>query len=170
MRYSWTKNAFWDVDMKKRRNWNKFVSSFLSNNCYGLPVLTKNIKSPSQVFYGWFVHVHSCCAKFGQETWFSPNDDIRKCLLDIKHGWIKNAFWNVNNKEWRKLCMFVSPSLFNNTSAYLWSQCTPNVQIKYLYLILANRGWKLDHLQTIIFVNVSSTWIIVKLKRGLKHE
>jgi hypothetical protein len=45
---------------------------------------------------------------------FPPNDDIRKCLLDIKHCWTKNAFWDVNNKKWRKWCKFNSPFLFNN--------------------------------------------------------
>jgi hypothetical protein len=115
MKDSWTKNAFVDVKNKKRSNWCKVVSSFVSNYTYRVPVLTKDNKCPFQVFYFWFVDLHSSCVKYGLETWFSPKDDIRKCLLDIKHGWIKNAFWNVNNKKWRKLCMFVSPSLFNIT-------------------------------------------------------
>jgi hypothetical protein len=32
------------------------------------------------------------CAKDGQEMQFSPNDDIRKCLLNMKHGSTKKAF------------------------------------------------------------------------------
>jgi hypothetical protein len=40
---------------------------------------------------------------------------IFECLLDMKHSWTKNAFWEVNNKKWRKCCKFVSPYLFNNT-------------------------------------------------------
>jgi hypothetical protein len=42
------------------------------------------------------------CAKQGLETGLSPNNDIRICLLDINHSWNKNAFWDVNNKKWRK--------------------------------------------------------------------
>jgi hypothetical protein len=41
--------------------------------------------------------------------------DIRKGLLDMKHGWTKNVFWDVNNKICRKWCKIVSPTLFYNT-------------------------------------------------------
>jgi hypothetical protein len=51
--------------------------------------------------------------------------------------------------------------------AYLCSQWTPNVQIKYymfnwlMYrLYVVNRGWKRDSRQIMIFVYVSSTWSI----------
>jgi hypothetical protein len=40
MQRSWNKNAFSDVNNEKRRKWCKFVSPFLFNNIYGLPVLT----------------------------------------------------------------------------------------------------------------------------------
>jgi hypothetical protein len=83
------------VNNKKRRKRFQFVSSFLSNNTYGLPVLTKDTKCASLVFYVSFVDLHTSCAKFGLKTWFSPNDDIRKYLLDMKHDWTKNAYWNV---------------------------------------------------------------------------
>jgi hypothetical protein len=53
-------------------------------------------------------------AKYVLETWFPPNDDIRKCLFDMKHGTTKNAFWDVNNKKWLKWCKFVSHFLFSN--------------------------------------------------------
>jgi hypothetical protein len=48
---------------------------YLSYNTYGLPVLTKDTKCPNQVFY--------VCAKYGLETSFSPNDDIRKYSLEM---------------------------------------------------------------------------------------
>jgi hypothetical protein len=106
---------FWDVNNKKCRKWCKFASPLLFNNNYGLPVLTKDTKCPNQVFYVWLVEQQNIWAKFGLETWIFPNNDIRKCLLDIKHGWTKNAFWDLNKKKWRKSCMFVSPFLINNT-------------------------------------------------------
>jgi hypothetical protein len=61
------------------------------------------------------VDLEAICAKYGLETWFSPNDDNRKYLLDMKHGSTKYAFWNVSNKKWRIWCKFVWPFLFNNT-------------------------------------------------------
>jgi hypothetical protein len=51
MKHDWTKNTFWDVNNKKWRKWCKFVSPFLFNNTYGLPVLTMDTTSPNQVFY-----------------------------------------------------------------------------------------------------------------------
>jgi hypothetical protein len=55
--------------------------------------------------------------------------------------------------------------------AYLWSQWTPNIQIKYFMfdwsiyrLFVLNRSWKPNSLLIIIFVNDSSTWNIVELK------
>jgi hypothetical protein len=58
---------------------------------------------------------------------------------------------------------------------YLYSQRTPNVQIKYFIfdwsiyrLIVIHRGWKRDSLQILKFVYVCSTWGIVELKRRLE--
>jgi hypothetical protein len=55
--------------------------------------------------------------------------------------------------------------------AYLCSQGTPNVQIKYFMfdwsiyrVFVLNTGRKRDFLQMMIFVNVCSTWSIVQLK------
>jgi hypothetical protein len=45
--------------------------------------------------------------------WRSRNDDIRKYLLDIKYCKYKNAFWDVNNKKWRKWCKFAHISYLN---------------------------------------------------------
>jgi hypothetical protein len=144
--------------------------TFISNNTFGLPVITKDTKCPSLVFYVWFVDIHTSWTKFVPELWFSPND-IRKCLLDVKHGWTKNAFWEVNNKKWRKLCVFVSYSLFKNTYGLpvltLDTKC-PN-QVFYVRFVLY-KGWKQCPLQIIIFVYVSSTWNIVELKRVLRRE
>jgi hypothetical protein len=66
-------------------------------------------------FFVWLVDLQIICAKYELETWFSQNIDIRICLLDLKHGWTKNAFSDLNNKKWRKWRKFVSHFLFNNT-------------------------------------------------------
>jgi hypothetical protein len=58
-------------------------------------------KFPNQVFNVWLVDLQTMCGKKCLETWYSPNDYIRKYLLVMKHVWNKNAFWDVNNKEWR---------------------------------------------------------------------
>jgi hypothetical protein len=91
------------------------VSPFLYNNTYVLTVLTMDTKCPNQVFYFWLVDLHTICAKYGLETWFSPNVDIRKCVLDMKHGYTENSFWDINNKKWRIWCKFDSPFSINNT-------------------------------------------------------
>jgi hypothetical protein len=56
--------------------------------------------------------------------------------------------------------------------AYMCSQRTPTVQINYFMfdlsiyiLFVLNRGWKRDSLQMMIFVNVSSKWGILELKK-----
>jgi hypothetical protein len=99
------------------------------------------------------------------ETWFTPNDAIRKCLSDMKTIWNKIAFWDVNNMKWRKWCNIVSPFLFNNTYGLpvltMENKC-PN-QVFYDRLVL-NRGRKRDALQITLFVYVNSTWSIVELK------
>jgi hypothetical protein len=135
-------------------------------------VLTKDTKCPNQVFFVSLVDLQNICAKYGLETWFYPNALIRKCLLDMKYGSNKNAFWNVNKEKWRIWCKFVSPSLFNKT--YRWPMLTkdtkcPNklyfVRLVDLHtLFVLNRGWKRDSLQMMIFAYVCSTWSIVELK------
>jgi hypothetical protein len=104
------------------------------------------------------------------EKWYPPNDDIRICLFDIQRSWSKNAFWVVNNTKWRKWCKFVS-LLFNNTFALpvltLSTKC-PNrvffIDWSIYRLFLLNRFWKLEPLQMMIIVHVSSTCSVVELK------
>jgi hypothetical protein len=86
MKHSWSENVFWDVNNKKLRKWCKFVSHFLFNNSYGLPVLTMETKCPNQIFYVWKVDLQTICAKWGLEMWFFPNNDIRICLFDVKNS------------------------------------------------------------------------------------
>jgi hypothetical protein len=164
------------IELKTRfETWitRKFVSHSLFNNTYGLPVFTKDTKCPNQVFYVWLFDLQTICVKYTYvlETWFSRNDDIRKSLLVLKHVWTKNAFWDVNNKKWRKWCKFVSPFLFNNICGLACSQWAPHIQVKFFMcdwsiyrLFVLNGGWKLDSLQIMLFVYVCSTWGIVELK------
>jgi hypothetical protein len=67
--------------------------------------------------------------------------------------------------------LFHLPYLIN-LMAYVCSQWTPNVQIKYFMsdwpiyrLFVLNRGWKLDSFLRMIFVYVCSTWSIVELRK-----
>jgi hypothetical protein len=57
------------------------LSPSLPYNTYGLPVLTKDTKCPIQVFYFWIDDLQTISAKYGLETWFPSNDDIRKYFL-----------------------------------------------------------------------------------------
>jgi hypothetical protein len=137
----------------------------LFNNTYDLPVLTTDSKCPNQVFYVRLVELNAICATYGLETWFTPNDDIRTWLLVMKHGSIKNAFWDVNNMKWRKWYKFDSSFLFNNTyglTVHTKNTKIPN-QVSYAWwsiyrLFVTNRCWKRDYLQIIIFVYDCSTW------------
>jgi hypothetical protein len=63
------------------------------------------------------------------------------------------------------------PSYLITLMAYLCSQWTPNVEIKYFMflwsiyrLFVLNRVWKRDSFQIMLFINFSSTWSIVELK------
>jgi hypothetical protein len=91
-------------------------------------------------------------------------------LLDMQSIWIKNAFWNVNNRKWYKWCKFVSLFLYNNGLPLLTmdTNCPNQVFLVFDCSIyrrfVLNRGWKLDTLEIIIFVQVCSAWNIVELK------
>jgi hypothetical protein len=117
------------------------------------------------------VYIKTICAKEALETILFPNNDIRICLLDKKHSRSKNAYWDVNNKKWRKWCKFLSPFYLITLMAYVCSQRPPNVKIKYFMfdwsiyrLFVLNRGWKHDSLHIMVYVYVSSTWSIIELK------
>jgi hypothetical protein len=63
MKHIWTYNSFWDVNNNKWRIRFKFIYPILFNKSEGLPVLTTDTKCPNQVFYVWFVDLHTICAK-----------------------------------------------------------------------------------------------------------
>jgi hypothetical protein len=91
-------------------------------------------------------------------------------LLEMMHSWTKNAFWGVNNKKWRKWCLFHFSRLIT-LMAYPCSHRTTNVQIKFFMFdwsiyspFVPNTGWKRDSLQMMIFVNFGLTLSMVELK------
>jgi hypothetical protein len=131
MKLGWTKYSIWNVNNKKLCKWFNFVLPILFNNIYVLPVLTKDTKCSNLVFYVWLVDLQSICAKPGLDTWFPPIDYIRKLFFDIRHNWTNNTFCEVNNKKWRKCLRFFLLFHLIKLMAYLCSQRTQNVPIKY---------------------------------------
>jgi hypothetical protein len=140
------------VNNKKRHKWCNFLSYFLFNSTYGLPVLTIDTSYPNHVFYFDWSNNNLFVINRVRKPFSSPNNDIRICLLDMRHSWITNAFWDVNNMKWRKWCKFVPPFLFNDTYGLpvltIESKC-PNQEF-YHWLVL-NMGWKRDSFQIMIF-------------------
>jgi hypothetical protein len=125
----------------------------------------------NEIFYIWLVYLQTMCRKNGLEKWISPNHNIHICLFDMQCNWTKNVFWKVNNRKWRKLCIFPSPFLFNNTYGlpgltmgnkssnqefYVWFVDLQNTCAKY---------WlETESHQLMIFVYVCSTCCVVELK------
>jgi hypothetical protein len=151
MKHGSNENAFWDLNNMKWRKWCKFVPPFIFNNTCGLLVFTMNTKCANQVFYVWLVDLQTICAKYGRERWFYPNDDIRKCLIDMKHSWTKGAISDVNNKKWCNWWKFVSPFLFDDTyglPVLAKDNKCPNQYFMFgwsIYILLVlNTGWKRD--------------------------
>jgi hypothetical protein len=133
-----------------------------------------DFKIQNHILYVSLVHLQTICAKYRLETWFSPNDDSRNYFLHMMHSSTINAYCDVNNKKWRKWCLFHLSYLLTLT-VYLCSQWTKNVQIKYFMfdwsiyrLLVLKTGWKRDSLQIMIFVNICSIWSIVELKTGFE--
>jgi hypothetical protein len=105
------------------------------------------------------------------ETWLLPNNDICICLLGMRHSWIKNAFWFVNNKKWRIWCKFDFPFLINNTYGLIvltkdnkFSNQFFCVWLVDLQTICVKNGWKHDSFQIMILVHVCSTCSVFELK------
>jgi hypothetical protein len=120
------------------------------------------------------IDLKTICAKYGLETWLSASD-IGKCLLEMKHGWTKNAFGTWISRNDVNGVSLIHLSYLITLMAYLCSQWTPNVQIKYFMFdwsiyrrFVLNRVWKRDSLQLMIFSYVSSTWGIVEIKTSFE--
>jgi hypothetical protein len=172
MKHSWTKNSFWDVNIRKWRKWCKFVSRFLSNNAYGLPVLKKNTKNSNQVFYVSLV-IYRLLVII--RAW------KRESLQIIIFVYICSS-WNIVELRTRfETCITRSDvngvrlfhlSYLITLMAYLCSQWTLNIQIKYFMfdwsiyrLFVLNNGWKCDSLKIKRLVYHCSTCCIVELHK-----
>jgi hypothetical protein len=103
MRHSWTKNAFWNLNTKKWLN-----GVFCIQFYYLITSLSQGIKLTcahnghqlfKSRFYFWLVHLQAICAKYGLETWFPPNDDIRIFCSTCSVVEVKTLFetWRARN-------------------------------------------------------------------------
>jgi hypothetical protein len=166
-----TKNAFWDVNNKKWRKWCKFVLRFLFNNTSGLPVLTMVTKCPNQVYYVWLVDLQTIALNTGWKYYsLQMMIFVYVCstfsVVDLK---TRFEMWIIRNHI-NDVNLFLFSYLIT-LRLYLCSHWTPNAQNAYLIfdwsnyrLFLLNKGWKLETLQMVIFVHVSSTCRVAKLK------
>jgi hypothetical protein len=155
MKHSWTKNDFWDERNMKWRKWCKFVSPFLFNNTCGLSVPSMDTKCPNQLFYDWLVL---------NRPWKRVSLQIRIIIHVCSTGGIVEL--NKSFDTWITRNDVSGVSLFHLSylithMTYLWSQRTPNVQIKYFMfdwsiyrLFVLNTTFKRDSLLIVIFVNV----------------
>jgi hypothetical protein len=105
----------------------------------------------------------------------SPNNEIRKCFLDVRNSSNKSRFKTWISWNDVKCVSLFHPSYLIKLMPYLCSQRTPNVQIKYFIfvwsvyrLFVVNRGWNRDSLQIMKFIYVCSTWGISELKTRLE--
>jgi hypothetical protein len=123
----------------------------------------------------WMANLQAICAKYGLETWFSTNDNILVCLLDMQRSGTKAIFenWMERNSVNGVYCFHLSSLI--TVMAFLCSQLAPFVQIRYFIcdwsfyrLSVLNTVWKRDSLQMIIFVNVCSTCSVIELKTRFK--
>jgi hypothetical protein len=118
-------------------------------------------------------------------TLFVLNRASERDFLQIKIFIYVCSKWNIVELKtrfdtWIRRNDVKGVSLFNRSYliihiAYLCSERTQNVQIKYfrfvwsIYTIFVlNREWKRDSLQIMVFVYVCSTWSIVELKTRLE--
>jgi hypothetical protein len=141
------------VNKKKWRKWCKLVSSFLFNNTYGLTVLTMDTKCPNQVFYDWLV-LNRGWKRDSLQIMIFVNVCSIWSLVELKtrfEMWVTRNY--VNGVSLFNLSYFIT------LMAYLCSQWTPSVQIKYfmfdssLYTpFVLNSRWKHDTLQITIYV------------------
>jgi hypothetical protein len=127
MRHSRTQNAFWDVNSKKWRKWCLYHFSYL---IILMSYLCSQWKPTVQIKYfmlDWTIY-RLFVLNRGWKIDCLPIM-IFVCLIDSRHNRI-NAFWDVNNKKKRKWWL-IHFSYLITLMAYLSSQRTPNVQMKY---------------------------------------
>jgi hypothetical protein len=113
-------------------NWRKrckFVSHFLFNNNYDLPELTTDTKSPYKLLYVWLSIFTLFVLKRGWKR-YSPQI-IFVCFSTWSIVEVKNRFETLITRNVLNGVSLFQPSCWITPMAYLCSQGTPNVQIKY---------------------------------------
>jgi hypothetical protein len=130
IKHSWNKNAIWDVNNKKWRKWCKFDWHFLFSNAYCLPVLINNTNAQ----FRFFVFDSTIYRPFVPNTAWKRDSLQIMIFVNVCSTWrmveLKNLFetWiTINDVN----VVFVHSFKFNKHMAYLCSQRTPNIQIKY---------------------------------------
>jgi hypothetical protein len=90
----------------------------------------------------------------------------------MRHSWIKIAFWEVKTRNDVNCVSLFKLSYLIKIIAYLCSQRTPNIQIKYLDLIDLCTDYfcyigagKVSLYKMVLFVYECSRWSIVQLKK-----
>jgi hypothetical protein len=168
MQRCWSKKVPCNLNRRKWREWCIFVSLFLFNKCFGLLLLTIASTYPNQVFYVWLADLQSICDKYELETWLSPNDGIRKCLLVMQRSWTQNAPSGLNNKKWHKSCKFESPFLFNNAYCFpvlsMGTKCRN--QVFYVWLIDLQTICAKCGLETLLFPSDDSRKFLLDMHRS----
>jgi hypothetical protein len=176
MKHNWTKNAFWDVNNKKWRKGWKFVSPFSFNNTYVVPVLRMDTKCPNQVFCVLLDDLQTIVLNRGCKL-----DSLQIRIFVYVSSTLRIVELKTRFKEWVTRNDVNGVRLFNlsyliTLMAYLCSQLSPNVEIKYFIfdwsinrLFVLNSGWKRDSLQMRIFV-ICLTWSMVQLKTRLEKR
>jgi hypothetical protein len=186
--------VFWDLNNIKWRKWwiwsivehkTRFETWITRNdvNCVSLFNLSYLINLMVYLCWQWTPNVQN---KFFMFVW----SIYRRFVLNT--GWKRDSFqimifvyicstWNLlalktRFEMWRTRndvngVSLIHFFLLNKLRAYLCLQRTPNVQIKHVMfdwsiyrLLVLNRGWKSESLQIKIYVYVSSTCSVVKLK------
>jgi hypothetical protein len=100
-------------------------------------------------YFVWLVDLHTIYGTYKQKTWFHTKNDIRICLVDMRHVWSIKRFLRRVKQEMTKMVFLFHISYLITLMAYLCSKWTPNVQIEYFMFVrsaeyVLNTGWKRD--------------------------
>jgi hypothetical protein len=114
MKHSWLKSRFetWitKIDVLGVCLFN--LSYLITNMAYLFSQPTPNVQIKQFVLHWTIYRLFVLNTGWKRDSLQMMN--IRKCLLAMKHGSTKNAFWDVN-KKWRIWCKFVFPFLINKS-------------------------------------------------------
>jgi hypothetical protein len=171
MKHGWSKNVFWDVNNRKVVNG---VSLFHLYYLITLMVCLCSQRTPNvqikHFMFDWSIY------RLFVLNWSWKRDSLQIMIfVFVCSTWtfveLKTRFetWITRN-DVNGVRLFYLYSLIT-LMAYLCSQWTTNLQIKYFMLdwssyklSVLNRGWKRDSLHIMIFVKVRSTQVELKTR------